>query len=149
MVFPEGARGTGKLYKDRYKLVRFGTGFMRLALQTKSPIVPVAFIGGEEALPTVYHFRTLARLIGAPYVPIPKHIVPFPLPVECSVHYGRPLIFEGSGNEDDWVIQGYVEQVRDSIGALLRQGLEDRGWDVPEWTGMQVEDPAWFQEKRR
>ena len=149
MVFPEGARGVGKLYKDRYKLVRFGTGFMRLALQTKTPIIPVAFIGGEEAFPTVYHLRTLAKLIRAPYVPVSSHLVPFPKPVECSLHYGRPLVFEGTGNEDDWVIQGYVEQVRDSIGVLLREGLADRGWDVPEWAGQHADDPAWFRRRRR
>lgn len=148
MVFPEGARGVGKLYKDRYKLVRFGTGFMRLALRTGSPIVPVAFIGGEEALPTIYHLRGLAKLIRAPYVPISSHILPIPLPVECSVHYGRPMVFKGNGNEDDWLIQKYVEQVRDSIGVLLREGLETRGWEVPEWTGQHAPDPAWFRRGR-
>ena len=145
MVFPEGARGIGKLYKDRYKLVRFGTGFMRLALQTGTPIIPVAFIGGEEALPTVYHAQWLAKLIRAPYVPVSSHLLPIPLPVQCSLHYGRPLHFEGNGNEDDWVIRGYVEQVRDSIGTLLREGLEERGLDIPDWTGSHAEDPAWFK----
>src|SRR5699024_3493770 len=51
LVFPEGARGTGKLFKDRYQLERFGTGFMRLALKTGKPIVPFAFVGAEEAFP--------------------------------------------------------------------------------------------------
>ena len=148
MVFPEGARGVGKLYRDRYKLVRFGTGFMRLALQTNTPIVPVAFIGGEEAFPTVYHLRTLAKLIRAPYVPVSSHLLPIPLPVECSLHYGRPLVFEGTGSEDDWVIQKYVEQVRDSIGVLLREGLAQRGWEVPDWAGEHAEDPAWFKRGR-
>ena len=148
MVFPEGARGVGKLYRDRYKLVRFGTGFMRLALQTGTPIVPVAFIGGEEALPTVYHLRTLAKLIRAPYVPVSSHLLPIPLPVECSLHYGRPMVFEGTGSEDDWVIQKYVEEVRDSIGVLLREGLAQRGWEVPEWAGEHAEDPAWFKRGR-
>src|SRR4029077_13360162 len=53
MVFPEGARGTAKLYKERHSLVQFGTGFMRLSLRTKTPIVPFGFIGGGEAVPTV------------------------------------------------------------------------------------------------
>ena len=53
MVFPEGARGTAKLYKERYSLVHFGTGFVRLAMKTKTPIVPFAFLGGGEAIPTI------------------------------------------------------------------------------------------------
>src|SRR5207253_11294454 len=51
LVFPEGARGTAKLWKDRFSLVAFGTGFMRLALRTRSPIVPFAFLGGGDAIP--------------------------------------------------------------------------------------------------
>ena len=70
MVFPEGARGTAKLYKDRHSLVDFGTGFMRLALKTKSPIVPLGFIGGGEAVPTIMNSSTLGKLMGVPYVPI-------------------------------------------------------------------------------
>ena len=53
MVFPEGARGTAKLYKERHSLVEFGTGFMRLALKTNTPIIPFGFAGGGEAIPTV------------------------------------------------------------------------------------------------
>ena len=124
MVFPEGARGTGKLYKDRYQLVRFGTGFMRIALQSRAPIVPMAFIGGEEALPTVYHAKTLARLSGAPYWPVPPYLVPMPMPLPCEIHYGEPLRFEGTGNEADHVIDGHVERVRDAIERLIAQGRE-------------------------
>jgi 1-acyl-sn-glycerol-3-phosphate acyltransferase len=80
MVFPEGARGLGKLYKDRYHLSHFGTGFMRIALQTGTPVIPLAFIGGEEAMPTVFHATRLARLVGAPYWPVPPYLLPVPLP---------------------------------------------------------------------
>lgn len=126
MVFPEGARGTGKLYKDRYEMVRFGTGFMRLALQTQSPIVPFAFIGGEEALPTIYHAKTLARLVGAPYWPVPAYLLPVPLPIACQIYYGEPMTFEGDGTEPDEVIMGYVDQVRERIQALINRGREER-----------------------
>src|SRR5678816_4916589 len=64
MVFPEGARGTAKLYKDRYSLVDFGTGFMRLALKTKTPIVPFGFLGGGEAVPTVVNAYRLGQAFG-------------------------------------------------------------------------------------
>lgn len=126
MVFPEGARGTGKLYRDRYQLVRFGTGFMRIALETKVPIVPLAFIGGEEAVPTVYHAKTLAKLMKAPYVPITPYLLPLPLPVHCEVHYGEPLHFEGTGNEPDDVIAGYVAQVKESVEQLIAVGRGSR-----------------------
>ncbi len=126
MVFPEGARGTGKLYKDRYKLVRFGTGFMRIALQTNSPIVPFGFVGGEEALPTIYHAKTLAKLFRAPYWPVPPYLVPVPLPVQCRLVFGEPMHFEGNGRESDQVIDGYVQQVRERIAALVDEGREAR-----------------------
>jgi len=131
LVFPEGARGTGKLYRDRYKLVRFGTGFMRLALRTRSPIVPFAFVGGEEALPTMYHARVLAKLTGAPYWPVPPHIIPFPKPVTCGIYYGKPMRFKGNGTERDEVILGYVEQVKERISELIVQGLDDLGIERP------------------
>lgn len=126
MVFPEGARGTGKLYRDRYQLVRFGTGFMRIALETKVPIVPLAFIGGEEAIPTIYHAKTLAKLVNAPYVPITPYILPIPLPVHCEIHYGEPMHFEGTGNEPDDVIEGYVAQVREQVEQLIAEGRGSR-----------------------
>lgn len=127
LVFPEGARGTGKLYADRYKLARFGTGFLRIALQVGVPIIPMAFIGGEEAFPTIYHATTLAKLTGAPYWPVTPYLLPVPMPLPCEVHYGEPLYFEGTGTEDDQVIAGHVGRVRAAIEALIvrgRMGLE-------------------------
>lgn len=127
MVYPEGARGTGKLFKDRYTLVRFGTGFMRLALETNSPIIPSAFIGGEEAMPTIYHANTLGKLVGAPYWPVPQHLLPIPLPVSCQIRFGDPMHFSGTGNESDEVIEGYVAKVKAKIVELMDAGIEDCG----------------------
>lgn len=126
MVFPEGARGTGKLYKDKYQLVRFGTGFMRLALQTRSPIIPFAFIGGEEAVPTIYHASTLAKLFGAPYFPVTPYLLPLPLPVACQIYYGAPMLFDGDGTEPDDVINSYVDQVKSQIESLIARGRQER-----------------------
>jgi 1-acyl-sn-glycerol-3-phosphate acyltransferase len=126
MVFPEGARGTGKLFKDRYQLVRFGTGFMRLALETNTPIIPFAYIGGEEALPTVMHLKKLAKLTGAPYIPVPPYLLPIPMPVHCEIYYGEPMHFEGDGNEADDTIERYVGQVRDRIAELIERGRVER-----------------------
>lgn len=122
MVFPEGVRGIGKLYKDRYNLTHFGTGFMRIALQTRTPIVPFAFIGAEEAMPTLFHAKRLAKLVGAPYWPVPPYLLPLPLPLGCEIHYGKPMHFEGTGNEPDDVIEGYVEQVKSVIALLVTRG---------------------------
>ena len=127
MVFPEGARGTGKLYHTHYDLVRFGTGFVRLAMQTRSPIVPFGFIGGVEALPTIYHARMLARLAGTPYWPVTPYLLPIPRPFPCQIRYGEPMVFEGDGTESDEVIHGHVDQVQRCIRALIDDGLRARG----------------------
>ncbi len=126
VAFPEGARGTGKLYKDAYKLVRFGTGFMRLALKTRTPIIPFAFIGGEEAFPTLFHIKWLAKIVGAPYVPVAPQLVIFPMPIACQIYYGLPMYFEGDGSEPDELINRYVEQVREEIEHLIQRGLDAR-----------------------
>lgn len=126
MVFPEGARGTAKLYRERYSLVNFGTGFVRLAMKTRTPIIPFGFIGGGDAIPTVVNSYALGKLMGAPYVPITPYLVALPLPVRLSVHYGEPMIFEGTGSEDDEVIHGHVERVKDRIAGLIDHGRRNR-----------------------
>ncbi len=126
MVFPEGARGTAKLYKDRYSLVGFGTGFLRLALQTKTPIVPLAFIGGGDVLPTVMNLYTLGKLVGAPYLPVTPYVLPLPLPRACEIVYGEPMLFEGTGDEDDEKIEHLVLQVKERVHALMDRGRAQR-----------------------
>lgn len=122
MVFPEGARGTAKLFVERYSLVRFGTGFMRLALQTRTPIVPFGFLGGGEALPTVANLEKVGRLLGAPYLPVTPYLFPVPLPARMEVHYGEPMLPSGTGNEDDHVILDKVNAVKASIAHLIERG---------------------------
>ncbi len=130
MVFPEGAKGTAKLYKERHSLVNFGTGFVRLALQTRAPIVPFAFLGGGDAVPTVMNSYALGRLMGAPYVPITPYGLALPLPVRLEVHYGEPLRFSGTGCEDDEIIQGYVDQVKERISTLIDVGRRHRNGEL-------------------
>jgi len=132
MVFPEGMKGTAKLYKDRYSLVRFGTGFMRLAIKTRAPIIPFAFLGGGAAIPSIYNWVSLGRLVGAPYVPITPYGLPVPLPVKLEVEYGEPMMFEGSGAESDDVIEGYVEQVRTRIAEMISIGRSRRNADAAQ-----------------
>ena len=132
LVFPEGARGTAKLWKERWSLVDFGTGFMRLALRTKSPIVPFAFIGGGDAIPTVSNLYKVGKLLGMPYLPVTPWLLPLPRPVKLEVHYGEPLRFEGTGSEEDDAIQGHVEQVKSSIAGLIERGRAARRGHLKE-----------------
>jgi 1-acyl-sn-glycerol-3-phosphate acyltransferase len=126
MVFPEGTRGTAKLFKERYSLVHFGSGFMRLAMKMKTPIVPFAFLGGGEAIPTVANAYTLGRIVGVPYVPITPWLLPAPLPAKLEIHYSAPMSFEGSGSEEDEVVQHNVERVKERIASLIELGRKRR-----------------------
>jgi 1-acyl-sn-glycerol-3-phosphate acyltransferase len=122
LVFPEGSRGTAKLYGDRNTLVDFGTGFMRLALSTRTPILPFAFLGGGEAIPTMVNLYRLGKLFGMPYVPVTPYLLPVPRPVPLEIYYSEPMMFEGAGDEDDLVISRYVTDVRARIAQLIDQG---------------------------
>jgi len=132
MVFPEGARGSGKLWYDRYTLVDFGLGFMRLALKTKTPIVPVSVIGGEEQMPSFYDAKPLAKMLGLPYFPITPTFpwlgllgfVPFP--TKYHIYFDDPIYFEGTGNETDAEIQKKVDIVKKRILDNLSFGLAQR-----------------------
>lgn len=122
LAFPEGARGTAKLAKEADCLVEFGTGFMRLALETKSPVVPFGFVGGGEALPTIANLKRLGRLLGVPYVPVTKWIFLVPKPTRFQLLYGKPMHFEGTGHEHDEAVGAMVDQVKERIADLIRQG---------------------------
>ncbi len=126
MVFPEGARGTAKLYRERYSLVSFGSGFVRLAMKMRTPIVPFAFLGGGEAVPTIANAYSIGRLVGLPYVPVTPWLFAVPLPVKLEVHYSPPMFFEGTGAEEDEVIFGHVERVKARIAELIERGRQRR-----------------------
>jgi 1-acyl-sn-glycerol-3-phosphate acyltransferase len=135
MVFPEGERGFVKTYRERYRLQRFGLGFLRLALETGTPIVPVGIVGAEEQSPGLVRSRWLGRLIGAPVAPItltipwlgPAGFVP--LPVKFRIGFGEPILFEGDPSEEDAEVERKVEVVKQAIRALIADGLAARrGW---------------------
>lgn len=129
LVFPEGARGISKTFEHRYQLVDFGLGFMRLALETNTPIVPVAVIGSEEQFPSIANIKPLARLFGMPAFPlIPQLFVglPVPLPVKYRLQFGKPLRFEGDPDDDDAVIEEKVAVVRQTVQSMLNRGLKER-----------------------
>ena len=133
MVFPEGARGINKPFRQRYQLEPFGLGFMRLALETGAPIVPVGFVGSEEQQPGLANFRGVAEAVGLPSLPV---TVTFPwlgplgllvaLPVKYHIHFGEALHFEGDPNEEDSVVQQKVDVVRKALTDLLERGRSER-----------------------
>jgi 1-acyl-sn-glycerol-3-phosphate acyltransferase len=124
VVFPEGAKGSGKTWKHRYRLQEFGRGFMRLALQTDAPIVPCAVVGGEESIVSLHDWKSMARLLGMPYLPISP--LYFPLPVKFHVHFGEPMRFTGRFDDEDAVIDEKVKRVTEVIELLLARGLAER-----------------------
>ena len=132
MVFPEGHRGFIKPYSKAYQLQRFGTGFMRLALETGTPIVPIGIVGSEEQSPGLYDSKLLGRLIGAPAFPITATFPLLglfgyvPLPVKYRLHFGDPIGFEGDAQEDDAAIQSKVDSLKDRIAILIEEGLAER-----------------------
>lgn len=123
LVFPEGAQGTAKLFRDRYTLRRFTTGFARLALEMRAPVIPFAFFGGGEAVPTVANLEWLGKLFGLPYLPVTPYLLPLPLPVRAQIHFGAPLHLEGTGSEQRDAIELQVQRVRDAIDRLLQSHL--------------------------
>ncbi len=132
LVFPEGARGSGKTWDHRYQLVAFGRGFMRLALQTGTPIMPVAVVGAEESIISLYDLKPLARALGMPYFPIPA-LLPLlgpaaylPLPTQFHVHFGEPMTFTGPFDDEDEAIDKKVAQVTDRIQSMLDEGVAGR-----------------------
>lgn len=132
LVFPEGARGINKTYDRAYELAEFGLGFMRLALENNTPIVPVGVVGGEEQLPTIWNFESLGRVLGMPAFPITPTwplLGPLgflPLPVKYRIHFGEPMHFTGASDDEDRIVGAQVAQVRDAIDALVQRGLDQR-----------------------
>jgi len=137
MVFPEGAKGAGKPFRERYRLQRFGRGgFVEIALRTGAPIVPVAVVGSEEIYPKVGESRLLAKLLGAPYFPITPTFPALgalgtvPLPSKWRIEFCPPVDLTGYGPEaaeDRASVFEISEQVRETIQERLLDNLVKRG----------------------
>lgn len=135
-VFPEGTKGVGKHYRDRYRLQRFGRGgFVAASLRTGAPIIPVSIVGAEEIYPKIGDIWPLARLLGVPYFPVtptfpwlgPLGLIP--LPSRWFIEFGRPLdTTEWVGQADDpAVVFDLSDRVRETIQHTLRDLLARRG----------------------
>ncbi|MGD8606291.1 MAG: lysophospholipid acyltransferase family protein [Myxococcales bacterium] len=129
IVFPEGARGISKTFDQRYQLTDFGLGFVRLALETKTPIVPVAVIGGEEQYPSIADIKPLARLLNMPAFPVMPQVffgMVAPLPTKYRLYFGEPFYFEGDPDDDDAVVEEKVWLVKSTIQSMVNRGLRER-----------------------
>ena len=136
-VFPEGFKGIGKPFNERYKLQRFGRGgFVSAALRTGSPIIPCSIVGAEEIYPMLGNARTLARLAGLPYLPLtptfpwlgPLGLVP--LPSKWIIAFGEPIETAHLGGaaaaEDPMLVFNLTDQVRETIQSSLYTLLMQR-----------------------
>ncbi len=127
IVFPEGVPGIAKLFSERYQLTNFGSGFMRVALAAKAPIVPLALIGAEEQAPAIANLAPIAKRLGMPALPLVfPQIIPFPLPVKYRIYIGEPLHFSGDGTEDDDEIGAMVQKTKNKIQEMINLGLARR-----------------------
>jgi 1-acyl-sn-glycerol-3-phosphate acyltransferase len=137
IVFPEGVKGIGKYYRNRYRLQRFGRGgFIRLCMKTKSPLIPVGIVGAEEIHPIFIKSHVIAKMIGIPYIPITPTfpllglLGMIPLPTKWSIHFGAPISFEKYGDalldDDDLLINKMSEDVRSNIQEIVFELLRKR-----------------------
>ena len=128
LVFPEGIAGLNKTWQHRYRLQRFGQGFMRLAMETHTPIVPVAVVGPENQAPSLVNLSRLGKVLGVPAFPLtPAPLFGLvPLPVRYRIYFGAPMEMRGDPCDDDDVVGGKVEQVRVRIQGMLDEGLAQR-----------------------
>jgi 1-acyl-sn-glycerol-3-phosphate acyltransferase len=130
LAFPEGTRGIVKPFSRRYELEEFGLGFMRLAIETETPIVPVAVIGAEEQYVSLGNLSWAARALNLPVFPlVPQMFLPggqLPLPTKYRIYFGEPMRFHGDPEDDEAVIADKVWLVRQTITHLLGQGLRAR-----------------------
>jgi 1-acyl-sn-glycerol-3-phosphate acyltransferase len=135
-VWPEGFKGIGKPFRDRYKLQRFGRGgFVTAALRTRVPIIPCSIVGAEEIYPKIGDIKPLARLLGAPYFPVtptfpllgPLGLVP--LPSKWLIEFGEPIhtdTISTAEADDPMTVFNLTDQVRETIQHTLYRLLSQR-----------------------
>lgn len=136
IVFPEGVKGTGKYFHQRYQLQRFGRGgFIKLCLRTNAPLIPVAVVGSEEIYPIIAKPDWIGKPLGLPYTPITPTFPLLgllglvPLPTKWRIRFGEPMYFDEYGSEaiaDDILINHLKEEVRHRIQEMVDDMLAER-----------------------
>jgi 1-acyl-sn-glycerol-3-phosphate acyltransferase len=140
LVFPEGRKGTEKLYKDRYRLRRFGRGgFVEAAMRARVPIVPIALVGAEESAPIFAHLSPLAKLTGLTYFPITPTFPHFGmlgmlgyLPAKFKIRFLEPFHFDAEGLHDD---KSLVQTVAHEVRARIQENV---------WEMVKKRKSVWF-----
>lgn len=130
LIFPEGVRGIAKPFSKRYQLQDFGTGFMRLAIETNTPVVPVAIVGAEEQYVNWGNLEWAAKLFKIPAFPmVPQLLVPggqLPLPMKYRIYFGEPMRFGGDPHDEENVIADKAWLVKQTIQDMLNRALAER-----------------------
>lgn len=122
IAFPEGVGGASKVFSKRYQLQKFGKGFVHLAMQNNTPIIPVGVVGCEESIVSLSDFKGIGKLFGMPTFPL---VVPMVWPTKVYLHFGAPIQF----NDDDLhdgVVANNVDIVKNEIKKLIDIGLNKR-----------------------
>ena len=127
MMFPEGTRGIGKPWRERYRLEEWRVGHVELAIRHRAPIVPAAIVGAEEQWPQIARFTGI-RLFGAPWLPIP--LTPVPLPVHYHIYYGQPIALHETWPpecaDDPTAVHEAAALVKAAVTQLIGTGLRER-----------------------
>jgi 1-acyl-sn-glycerol-3-phosphate acyltransferase len=136
-VFPEGFKGVGKPFSQRYKLQRFGRGgFVSAALKTQVPIIPCSIVGAEEIYPKLADIKPLARALGLPYFPVTPTfpllgpLGAIPLPSKWLIEFGEPIAaddYPPNAADDPMVVFNLTDRVRENIQQSLYRLLLRRG----------------------
>ncbi len=142
LVFPEGVRATGKLYRDRYQLRRFGRGgFVEIAMRAGVPVVPIAVVGAEESMPTLWKSPVLARALGVPYVPLTANMLVFgPLglviyfPAKFKLRVLDPVTFDVPPDQDRYPKSRIMDEAES-----IRVGLQEALYEM-----LQARRSVWF-----
>ncbi|MFP5386820.1 MAG: 1-acyl-sn-glycerol-3-phosphate acyltransferase [Bacteriovoracia bacterium] len=126
LVFPEGVRGISKNTPDFYKLRHFSEGFYRIALQKKTPILPVCVIGAEEMYPFVFHSKKLAKILKVPALPITANLFPLPSPIDIYIGPEIPIPENLEAEATEKEIKENVFHIENTIKRMLIGGLKNR-----------------------
>lgn len=146
--YPEAEKGTGKLFKNRYKLVDFHSGFIRAAIETGSPLVPIVTIGGDEIYPLLANIKPLAKVINAPYFPItpffpwlpfPIWFVPLPVRIMACVWPTIRLKYPPEAAEDADLITEIANDMQRDIQAKVNDLLKIRKSPFKDWDMQKVQ----------
>lgn len=126
LIFPEGVRGVSKSTSNFYKVQSFTKGFFRIALSSKSPILPIAVVGAEETFPYVYQATSIAKMLGLPALPISANYLPLPSPID--IYIGKPYEIPDGLDADspDSDINKHIFELENIVQTMVDEGLSNR-----------------------